>query len=292
MDVVNIGAVSFPAAVDRGHPAGLARGRGLRRRSCAEPGSDVARQVASAGRALRAAAAGAGALVLGADGRLPGERAGPSTRAALPQPRHPRRRRRERRRRAGGRAAARLRASGQYAPDELLARARRGLRGVRGAARALLDERPRLATNERASTCSCVSLYDWLADACDADADNGRGGRMRPGTGSAMYYVWLARGGPGDAAAGWSGATADGRQPRRPLRRQPGAHAARRVARSDQRAAVLSPRSTTGASATAGPSRWSSPTRSSETTESIAKVRHAGAHLRAARLPAACSSTR
>ena len=54
-------------------------------------------------------------------------------------------------------------------------------------------------------------LFDWFADACEAIADNGRGGIVRPGTGTAMFYVWL-----GDP--NWRGleptvgATADGRK--------------------------------------------------------------------------------
>jgi formate C-acetyltransferase len=50
-----------------------------------------------------------------------------------------------------------------------------------------------------------------FADACHAAGSNGRGGRFRPGSGSAMYYVWLARGHDGMCEPA-IGATADGRR--------------------------------------------------------------------------------
>jgi formate C-acetyltransferase len=55
------------------------------------------------------------------------------------------------------------------------------------------------------------TLFAYFADACSKVRDNGRGGRIRPGTGSAMYYVWLSRGTP-DACCNPIGATADGRK--------------------------------------------------------------------------------
>ncbi|MGA9462052.1 MAG: pyruvate formate lyase family protein [Terracidiphilus sp.] len=55
------------------------------------------------------------------------------------------------------------------------------------------------------------SLFDFLAEACASVRDNGRGGRIRPGSGSAMYYVWLSRGEP-DSNAVPIGATAEGRR--------------------------------------------------------------------------------
>ena len=54
-------------------------------------------------------------------------------------------------------------------------------------------------------------LFDALGDACDLRINNGRGGILRPGTGSAMYYIWLARGNEGMREP-LVGATADGRR--------------------------------------------------------------------------------
>lgn len=74
----------------------------------------------------------------------------------------------------------------------------------------LLNEAPKVGNDEEADRL-LATLFSSFAEACDAVKNNGRGGRIRPGTGSAMYYVWLARGGPGDAAPP-IGATADGRK--------------------------------------------------------------------------------
>jgi pyruvate-formate lyase len=56
-----------------------------------------------------------------------------------------------------------------------------------------------------------VACNSELADACESVRDNGRGGIIRPGTGSAMYYLWLARGHEGMREP-VVGATADGRR--------------------------------------------------------------------------------
>lgn len=74
----------------------------------------------------------------------------------------------------------------------------------------LANEGPKVGNDEEASE-MLVFLFDRLADACEAISDNGRGGRIRPGSGSAMYYVWLARGEPGACELPID-ATADGRK--------------------------------------------------------------------------------
>ncbi len=57
-----------------------------------------------------------------------------------------------------------------------------------------------------------MKLYDWLADACEAELDRS-GLVVRPGTGTAMYYLWLARGrSDGPLPEPLVGATADGRR--------------------------------------------------------------------------------
>ncbi|MDD5260492.1 MAG: pyruvate formate lyase family protein [Methylacidiphilales bacterium] len=53
------------------------------------------------------------------------------------------------------------------------------------------------------------NLFDWFADACEAIPDNGRGGIVRPGSGSAMFYIWLAK--KKGMLEPSVGATADGR---------------------------------------------------------------------------------
>ena len=75
----------------------------------------------------------------------------------------------------------------------------------------LRSEAPKVGSHDDRADALLVTLFDRFADACAAAGDNGRGGRYRPGTGSAMYYVWLARGHDGMREPA-VGATADGRK--------------------------------------------------------------------------------
>jgi formate C-acetyltransferase len=69
---------------------------------------------------------------------------------------------------------------------------------------------PRVGNNDDEADGMLRVLFDAFAETCESVADNGRGGRVRPGSGSAMYYVWLARGHEGMREP-QVGATADGR---------------------------------------------------------------------------------
>jgi formate C-acetyltransferase len=75
----------------------------------------------------------------------------------------------------------------------------------------LADEGPKVGTNNDEADAILVRLFGYLADACEQAGDNGRGGGFRPGTGSAMYYVWLVRGKDGMREP-VVGATAEGRK--------------------------------------------------------------------------------
>ncbi len=94
--------------------------------------------------------------------------------------------------------------------SELLAAMDHDFAGYETLRKQLLEDAPKACSDDEANDLM-VRLFELVADACEAIEDNGRGGRIRPGTGSAMYYVWLARGNPGDAAPP-IGATADGRK--------------------------------------------------------------------------------
>jgi len=76
--------------------------------------------------------------------------------------------------------------------------------------RELMSSGPRVGNNDPAADDLLVELFDAFADACEQIRENGRGGIIRPGTGSAMYYVWLSRGHEGMREP-VVGATADGR---------------------------------------------------------------------------------
>jgi pyruvate-formate lyase len=75
----------------------------------------------------------------------------------------------------------------------------------------LADEGPKVGNNDPEADGMLTLLLDMLADACEGIKDNGRGSIVRPGTGSAMYYVWLATGHDGMREPA-VGATADGRK--------------------------------------------------------------------------------
>jgi len=76
--------------------------------------------------------------------------------------------------------------------------------------RQLFDAGPKVGNNDDRADAMLVKLFDLFAKACERVKNNGRGGIVRPGSGSAMYYIWLATG-----HAGMNepvvGATADGR---------------------------------------------------------------------------------
>ena len=96
-------------------------------------------------------------------------------------------------------------------PEELLNAMSANFVGYEALQDRLLHDTPKTGNDPEADEL-LVMLFDSFADACDAVRDNGRNGRIRPGTGSAMYYVWLTRGKPGDCGDVPIGATADGRK--------------------------------------------------------------------------------
>jgi len=77
--------------------------------------------------------------------------------------------------------------------------------------RKLAEEGPKVGNNSEEADSMLVRLFDFFADVCEQIQDNGRGGRVRPGTGTAMYYVWLVRGKDGMREPA-VGATAEGRK--------------------------------------------------------------------------------
>ncbi len=77
--------------------------------------------------------------------------------------------------------------------------------------RELFDEAPKVGNNDARADAMLTLLFDFFAEACEAIRDNGRGGIVRPGSGSAMYYIWLASGHQGMLEP-VVGATADGRK--------------------------------------------------------------------------------
>lgn len=95
--------------------------------------------------------------------------------------------------------------------DELLSALEADFAGHDEVQHKLAQQGPKVGNRDTLADDMLVFLFDALAEACEEQAKNGRGGIVRPGTGSAMYYVWLARGHEGMCEP-VVGATADGRR--------------------------------------------------------------------------------
>jgi formate C-acetyltransferase len=74
----------------------------------------------------------------------------------------------------------------------------------------LAEEGPKVGCNDNRADALLTTLFDAFAAACEGYGRTPRGGIIRPGTGSAMYYIWLARGHEGMREP-VVGATAEGR---------------------------------------------------------------------------------
>src|ERR1017187_9001332 len=77
--------------------------------------------------------------------------------------------------------------------------------------RRLFDDTPKVGNDDPRADAMLVKLFNLFADACESIPDNGHGGIFRPGSGSAMFYVWLAQGHE-TMTEPVVGATADGRK--------------------------------------------------------------------------------
>jgi formate C-acetyltransferase len=96
-------------------------------------------------------------------------------------------------------------------PGELLNALDTNYAGYERLRKKLQDEAPKVGKNSEQADALLVRLFDDLADACESLSGNGHGRVVRPGTGTAMYYIWLARGQDGMREP-VVGATAEGRQ--------------------------------------------------------------------------------
>jgi pyruvate-formate lyase len=209
MEVVNIGAVSFPSAVDRAIREGLAAGDGFEG-ILARAGADMREQVdrlAASYRDLLLPPAPwysvlmEGPLETGRDLSRGlkynnfGIHGACSSNAAD--------------------ALAAVKAlvidGRRIDPADLLRALERDFEGGEDLRRLLADQAPKVGLDDDGADGPLVRLFDLFADACADAGSNGRGGAFRPGTGSAMYYVWLARGHAGMREP-VVGATADGRR--------------------------------------------------------------------------------
>ena len=95
--------------------------------------------------------------------------------------------------------------------DVLLSALEANFDGYEPLHRKLADDGSKVGNNDAVADTLLVKLFDDLADACERYGRTPRGGILRPGTGSAMYYIWLATGHAGMREPVVA-ATADGRR--------------------------------------------------------------------------------
>jgi pyruvate-formate lyase len=214
MEIVNIGAVSFPAAVDEALRSSLASGDGfaaLLERVAANVRAQVADRADAYATLLLPPAPYysvlmAGCLERGRDLSYGLQYNNFGIHGA-----------------GSANAADALAAVKQLVFDdrrisaaELLRALAANYDGYTALRRILLDAGPQVGNNDDAADAMLVKLFEYLAEACERYGRTPRGGIVRPGTGSAMYYIWLATGHAGMREP-VVGATADGRRQGEPF---------------------------------------------------------------------------
>jgi pyruvate-formate lyase len=99
---------------------------------------------------------------------------------------------------------------GSISADDLLSALDQNFAGYEVLRRKLADEGIKVGNNDGYADILMVNLFNDLANACENYGSTALGGILRPGTGSAMYYIWLASEHEGMREP-VVGATADGR---------------------------------------------------------------------------------
>ena len=96
-------------------------------------------------------------------------------------------------------------------PSDLLAALDADYKGYESLHDKLSREGPKVGNNDDYVDSIMIKLFECLADTCESYGKNNRGGIIKPGVSTAMYYMWLAKGQPGMREP-VVGATADGRK--------------------------------------------------------------------------------
>ena len=94
--------------------------------------------------------------------------------------------------------------------DELLVALQANFNDCEPMRQKLAEQGPKVGCNDDRADALLGTLFDAFAAACEDYGRTPSGGIVRPGTGSAMYYIWLARGHEGMREP-VVGATAEGR---------------------------------------------------------------------------------
>jgi formate C-acetyltransferase len=101
-------------------------------------------------------------------------------------------------------------------PLELLTALEANFEGYEDLRLKLAEQAPKVGNDDDRADQFMIRLFDMLAHACENYGKTSRGGLLRPGSGSAMYYIWLAQGHEGMREPD-VGATAEGRRRGQPL---------------------------------------------------------------------------
>jgi formate C-acetyltransferase len=101
--------------------------------------------------------------------------------------------------------------AGSMPPGDLLSALDANFAGYEPLRCKLAEEGPKVGNNDPDADTFLIQLFDDFAEACETYGGTPRGGILRPGTGSAMYYIWLATGHEGMREP-VVGATAEGRR--------------------------------------------------------------------------------
>jgi pyruvate-formate lyase len=96
-------------------------------------------------------------------------------------------------------------------PLELLSALETNYEGYEKLCSMLAEEGPKVGNDDERADKFMVRLFNMLAEACEQYGRTSRGGILRPGSGSAMYYIWLSQGFDGMREP-LVGATAEGRR--------------------------------------------------------------------------------
>jgi len=105
---------------------------------------------------------------------------------------------------------------GSISPQDLLSALEADYANYEHLRSRLAGEGPKVGNNDDEVDQLMVRLYTDFAGACEGYGRTPHGGILRPGTGSAMYYIWLATGHQGMREP-VVGATAEGRRSGEPL---------------------------------------------------------------------------
>ncbi len=169
-------------------------------------------------------------------------------------------------------------------PGELLAALQANFEGYESMRRKLDEDGPKVGSNDDRADALLVRLFEDFASACEEYGRTPRGGILRPGTGSAMYYIWLASGHAGMREPVVA-ATADGRLEGQPfsanLAPSPGVRVRGPISTLQSFSRIDYRRVCNG-----GPITMELSDSVFRDAEFDPQSRHAGAHLCPARLPA------